>query len=108
MDQKQVWRTIRKGLEYIGRGSIIAAFEANKRFEWFVKALDGGAFEEQSHEPLNGNELIASQTGSHQCVLLTRSGNPFSRSIWYRRATNRGFSFAGCNARGSHIQGWAF
>jgi DNA-binding ferritin-like protein (Dps family) len=53
-DQKRVWRTIRKELEDIG--ITIDAFDANKHFifEWFVKALESGAFEEQSHEALNG------------------------------------------------------
>jgi DNA-binding ferritin-like protein (Dps family) len=67
MDERQVWRAIRKELEDIG--ITLDAFEANKHyiFEWFVKALESGAFEDQSNEPLNGNDnnLIASRPGSH-------------------------------------------
>jgi hypothetical protein len=78
MDEKEVWRTIRKELEDIG--ITVTAFDANKHFifDWFAKALESGAFEEQSFddasvaeqydEPLNGNcSLVATLLGS-ECL----------------------------------------
>jgi hypothetical protein len=46
-NDKEVWRTIRKELEDIGITA--AAFNANKEFifEWFLSAIERGAFEEQ-------------------------------------------------------------
>jgi hypothetical protein len=45
---KEAWRTIRKELEDIG--IIVAAFNANKEFifEWFLSAIECGAFEEHA------------------------------------------------------------
>ena len=45
---RAVWRTIRKELENIGIG--VAAFDANRNFifDWFVRAVETGAFEEQN------------------------------------------------------------
>ena len=47
-DDRAVWRTIRKELEDIGIS--VAAFDANRNFilDWFVHAVETGAFEEQS------------------------------------------------------------
>ena len=47
-DDKAVWRTIRKELEEIGVS--IAAFDANRNFifDWFVRAVEAGNFEEQN------------------------------------------------------------
>ena len=47
-DDRAVWRTIRKELEEIGIS--VAAFDANRNFifDWFVRAVEAGAFEEQS------------------------------------------------------------
>jgi hypothetical protein len=49
-NDKEVWRTIRKELEDIG--ITVAAFNANKEFifEWFLKAIERGAFEEQASD----------------------------------------------------------
>jgi hypothetical protein len=75
MNDKQIWRTIRKELK--GIGITVAAFDANKDFifEWFTTAIANGAFEERSfddssipktcddslEEGLNGNfDLTAS------------------------------------------------
>jgi hypothetical protein len=75
VDEREVWRAIRKELEDIG--VTVAAFDANKEFifEWFAKAMESGAFEERlfddtsiaeqgdvsSDEPSNGNySLVAS------------------------------------------------
>jgi hypothetical protein len=48
IDQKQVWRAVRKELEDIGIA--VDAFDASEHFifEWFVKALESGrgSFEE--------------------------------------------------------------
>ncbi len=46
-DDRAVWRTIRKELEEIGIS--VAAFEANRNFifDWFVRTVETGAFEEQ-------------------------------------------------------------
>ena len=47
-DDKVVWRTIRKELEEIGIS--VAAFDANRNFifDWFVRAVESGAFEEEN------------------------------------------------------------
>ncbi|KAF8857008.1 hypothetical protein BDZ45DRAFT_727083 [Acephala macrosclerotiorum] len=57
LDDKRMWREIRKELE--GIGISVAAFDANKAFilEWFQKAVETGAFEEQG---LVGNPNSAS------------------------------------------------
>ena len=46
-DDKALWRTIRKELEEIG--ITVAAFDANRNFifDWFIRAAETGAFEEQ-------------------------------------------------------------
>jgi hypothetical protein len=50
MNDKQLWRTIRKELDDIG--ITVAAFDANKDFifEWFTNAIATGAFEERTFE----------------------------------------------------------
>lgn len=47
-DDRAVWRTIRKELEEIGIS--VAAFDANRNFifDWFIHAVEAGAFEEQN------------------------------------------------------------
>jgi len=47
---KEAWRTIRKQLEDIG--ITVAAFNANKEFifEWFLSAIECGAFEEHASD----------------------------------------------------------
>ena len=47
-DDRAAWRTIRKELEEIGIG--VAAFDANRNFifDWFMRAVKTGAFEEQN------------------------------------------------------------
>ena len=47
-DDRAIWRTIRKELEEIGIS--VAAFDANRDFifDWFVRAVEAGAFEEQN------------------------------------------------------------
>ena len=47
-NDKQIWQAIQKELEDIG--IMVAAFNANKDFifHWFVDAISGGAFKEQS------------------------------------------------------------
>ena len=47
-DDRAAWRTIRKELEEIGIS--VAAFDANRNFifDWFVRAIEVGAFEEQN------------------------------------------------------------
>lgn len=53
-DDRAVWRTIRKELEEIGIS--VAAFDANRNFifDWFVRAVEAGAFEEQSASNTDG------------------------------------------------------
>jgi hypothetical protein len=50
IDEKQIWRTIRKELGDIG--ITVAAFDANREFimDWFKAAIASGAFEEQTFE----------------------------------------------------------
>ena len=47
-DDRAVWRTIRKELEEIGIS--VAAFEANRNFifDWFIRAVETGAFDEHN------------------------------------------------------------
>lgn len=47
-DDRVAWRTIRKELEEIGIS--VAAFDANRNFifDWFIRAVEVGAFEEQN------------------------------------------------------------
>ena len=49
-DDKAVWRTIRKELEEIGIS--VAAFDANREFifDWFIRAVETGVFEEENEE----------------------------------------------------------
>ncbi len=61
-DDRAVWRTIRKELEEIGIS--VAAFEANRDFifDWFVRAVETGAFEEH-----NGDvSVYISDSGSNE------------------------------------------
>ena len=48
VDDRAAWRTIRKELEEIGIS--VAAFEANRNFifDWFVRTVETGAFEEEN------------------------------------------------------------
>ena len=52
-DDRAVWRTIRKELEEIGIS--VAAFDANRDFifDWFVRAVETGAFEEQGEQSVD-------------------------------------------------------
>ena len=52
-DDRVVWRTIRKELEDIGIS--VAAFDANRGFifDWFVRAVETGAFEEQNEHGID-------------------------------------------------------
>ena len=52
-DDRAVWRTIRKELEEIGIS--VAAFDANRTFifDWFVRAVETGAFEEQNEHGID-------------------------------------------------------
>ena len=47
-NDRAVWRTIRKKLEEIGIS--VAAFDTNRNFifDWFIHAVEAGAFEEQN------------------------------------------------------------
>ena len=64
-DDKAVWRTIRKELEDIGIS--IAAFDTNRNliFDWFIRAVETGAFEEQGeHGTDDENDLSDEQASS--------------------------------------------
>ena len=52
-DDRVIWRTIRKGLEDIGIS--VAAFDANRDFifDWFIRAVEAGAFQEQNADITN-------------------------------------------------------
>ena len=65
MDERQIWRTIRKELEEIG--ITVAAFDANKEFilDWFQNAIATGAF--------GGKEL--DDTESNQADIANRLGH---------------------------------
>ena len=54
-EDKEIWRTIRKELADIGIS--IAAFDANKTFimDWFKKAIDNGAFEEEAPDDISNS-----------------------------------------------------
>ncbi|KAE8447621.1 hypothetical protein EG329_010592 [Mollisiaceae sp. DMI_Dod_QoI] len=62
LDDKQMWRAIRKELENIGIS--VAAFDANKGFilQWFQEAVETGAFEEQERD--NDSNSSSTENGS--------------------------------------------
>ena len=69
-DDRAVWRTIRKELEEIGIS--VAAFDANRNFifDWFARAVETGAFEEQDEhgidEESNYSDERASRSSDEQ------------------------------------------
>ena len=66
MNEKQMWRTIRKELEDIGIS--VTAFDANKDFimDWFKVAISNGAFEEQA--PEDDSSSILCRDDVYQCL----------------------------------------
>ena len=63
-DDRAVWRTIRKELEEIGIS--VAAFDANRNFifDWFMRAVEAGAFEEQNaHSTVDKSQYGDEQEG---------------------------------------------
>lgn len=69
-DDRAVWRTIRKELEEVGIS--VAAFDANRNFifDWFARAVEMGAFEEQDEhgidEESNYSDERASRSSDEQ------------------------------------------
>lgn len=63
-NDRQVWRTIRKELEEIGIS--VAAFDANRKFifDWFVRAVEAGAFEEQNAHSTDDESQYSDE---HEC-----------------------------------------
>jgi hypothetical protein len=92
VDEKQVWRTIRKELE--GISITVAAFDANEALilEWFTNAVTNGAFEVQVAEP--GDDLLEGRRSESRSGRAAASGNtqrppPFpsnSKSTLFRSA----------------------
>lgn len=70
VDDRAVWRTIRKELEEVGIS--VAAFDANRNFifDWFARAVEMGAFEEQDEhgidEESNYSDERASRSSDEQ------------------------------------------
>ena len=91
MDERQVWRTIRKELEEIG--ITVAAFDANKEFilQWFVNALENGAFEEQ----LRDDTLSGTQRDDSSDRLSDGNNNAISQ---LGRVLNDLYSFFRCES----------
>lgn len=75
VDDKQMWRTIRKELEDIGIS--VAAFDANKAFimNWFQTVIETGAFEEQN--PAGDSESMHSEIDSLQLFQCSSSSQTF-------------------------------
>jgi hypothetical protein len=76
VDEEQIWHTIRKELEDIG--ITIAAFDANKDFifDWFTKAVESGAFEEESFDhppPPSPKEDSLGKPLKGECVCIPGS-----------------------------------
>lgn len=76
-DDRVAWRTIRKELEEIGIS--VAAFDANRNFifDWFIRAVEVGAFEEQNAHAIDdeGNysdEQMWKSNGEHDSVDTAR------------------------------------
>lgn len=63
-DDKAVWRTIRKELEEIGIS--VAAFDTNRKFiyDWFIRAVETGAFEEQGERVIDDENDYGDQQPS--------------------------------------------
>lgn len=68
VDEKQVWRTIRKELEEIG--VTVAVFNANKDFiiNWFREAVAGGSFEEQSFSDVEQSVILTDKLFQDQDI----------------------------------------
>ena len=89
-DDRAVWRTIRKELEEIGIS--VAAFNANRNFifDWFVRAVEAGAFEEQDahstdDESQHSDEQVCENSeaddGRHMGVQIEKSDSEPLKSI---------------------------
>ncbi len=67
-DDRAAWRTIRKELEEIGIS--VAAFEANRNFifDWFVRTVETGGFEEQNRHSTDdeGNDSDEQESWSNE------------------------------------------
>ena len=63
-DDKALWRTIRKELEDIG--ITVAAFDANRTFifDWFIRAAETGAFEEQGESGIDDQSDYSEEQAS--------------------------------------------
>ena len=63
-DDKAIWRNIRKELEEIGIS--VAAFEANRNFifDWFVRAVETGAFDEHNADVDDSTSKSSASRGS--------------------------------------------
>ena len=62
VDNKAVWRIIRKELK--GIGISVATFDVNRSFifDWFARAVEAGAFEEKNaHSTDNKSQYIDEQ-----------------------------------------------
>jgi hypothetical protein len=72
IDEKQIWRTIRKELEDIG--ITVTAFKTNKAFifEWFTNAVANGAFEEQSLDDTAANLELSDERQKGNYFLIAR------------------------------------
>jgi len=72
LDEKQMWRSIRKELEDIGMS--VVAFDANKDFilDWFKTAINTGAFEEETLEEnpssIQGEDDLDQTSEDHRSV----------------------------------------
>ena len=87
-----VWRTIRKELE--GTGVTTAAFEANRDFifDWFVRAVESGAFVEQTpafdEEDESDEDEDKGPATAHESRLT--SVHARKGKIWPDKAQNEG------------------
>lgn len=84
---RAVWRTIRKDLEKIGIS--VAAFDANRNFilDWFVRAVETGAFGEQDD---HGTDVISNCSDEQDVGNDERSSQMIDRHIEHTRSESPG------------------
>ena len=88
-DDKALWRTIRKELEEIGIS--VAAFDTNREFifDWFIRAVETGAFEEQGEPDMDEeNNLSEEQTSPSNDGRVNEDAGQKTRHTQYKSSTD--------------------
>ena len=88
-DDKALWRTIRKELEEIGIS--VAAFDANREFifDWFIRAVETGAFEEQGEPGMDEeNNHSEEQTSPSNDGRVNKDAGQKTRHTQHKSSTD--------------------